>query len=130
MLADCHRGSLARSAYELTQCAVMIPYLDRVVLCLTLFEYSHIKSPVLNLIHENTLRPNKTHYQAQIARLEDYAVRGSNYMEFSDYIHPTKSNIRILSQNTKGLPPKDVEYRNIPTGRNYGFHNTPSMRMP
>ena len=72
----------------------------------------------------------KTHYQAEIAHLEDYAVRGANYMEFSDYVHPTKSNIRILSQNTKGLPPKEMMYKNIPTGYNYGFHNTPAMRLP
>lgn len=72
----------------------------------------------------------KTHYQAEIAKLEDYAVRGANYMEFSNYIHPTKSNIRILSQNTKGLPPSETKYKNIPSGYNYGFHNTPSMLMP
>ena len=72
----------------------------------------------------------KTHYQAQVAKLEDSAVRGANYMEYSDYIHPTKSNIRILSQNTKGLPPNETKYKNIPTGYNYGFHNTPAMRLP
>ena len=72
----------------------------------------------------------KTHYQAQVAKLEDYAVRGANYMEFSNYIHPTKSNIRILSQNTKGLPSNETKYRNIPSGYNYGFHNSPAMALP
>jgi hypothetical protein len=71
----------------------------------------------------------KTHFMARPAKLEDYIVRGSNYMEYSNYIHPTKSNIRILSQNTKGLPPENTKYRNIPSGTNYAFHNTPAMRM-
>jgi len=71
----------------------------------------------------------KTHFTAQAASLEDYAVRGANYMEYSGFTHPSK-NVRILSQNTKGLPPDQTKYKNIPTGFNYGFHNTPSMRMP
>lgn len=72
----------------------------------------------------------KTHYMAEIAKLEDTHVRGANYMEYSEYVHPTMSNIRILSQNTKGLPPKEMKYKNIPVGFGYGFHNTPAQPMP
>ena len=72
----------------------------------------------------------RTHFEAPIARLEDYRVKGWNYMDFSSAPHPTKSNIRILSQNTKGLPPKETEYRNVPTAANYAFHNTPALSMP
>lgn len=72
----------------------------------------------------------RTHFEAPIARLEDYRVRGWNYMDFSSNPHPTKANIRILSQNTKGLPPKETQYRNIPSGWNYAFHNTPAMNLP
>ncbi len=71
----------------------------------------------------------KTHYLAQSVNLEDYAVRGANYMEYTNYAHPVKSNIRILSQNTKGLSPDNAE-QNVPTPANYAFHGTPSMRMP
>jgi hypothetical protein len=71
----------------------------------------------------------KTHYQATPIPLEDYVVRGANYMEYSDFPHPVKSNIRILSQNTKGLPPEQTKYKNVPSGYNYAFHNTPAMRM-
>lgn len=69
----------------------------------------------------------KTHFMAQAIPLEDYAVRGANYMDYTDFTHPSKISIRILSQNTKGLPPEDTKYRNIPTGTGYAFHNTPSM---
>lgn len=71
----------------------------------------------------------KTHFLAQAIPLEDYAVRGSNYMEYTDFVHPTKLNVKILSQNTKGLPPAETKYRNIPTGTNFAFHNTPAMRL-
>ena len=72
----------------------------------------------------------RTHFEAPVAYLEDYRVRGWNYNQFSDFPHPTKSNIRILSQNTKGLPPKETQYNNIPIGWNYAFHNTPAMNLP
>ena len=72
----------------------------------------------------------KTHYRAQVIPLEDYLVRGANYEEYSDSVHPTKINVRILSLNTKGLPPDQTKYRNLPTGSNFAFHNTPAMRMP
>lgn len=72
----------------------------------------------------------KTHFMAQAANLEDYAVRGANYMEYSGFTHPTKLNVNILSQNTKGLPPDQSKYKNIPSGFNYAFYNTPAMRMP
>jgi len=63
----------------------------------------------------------KTHYDSPVIKLEDYNVRGANYMEYSDYVHPTKSNIRLLSKNTKGLPPEETKFKNIPTGSNYAF---------
>ncbi len=72
----------------------------------------------------------KTHYLAQVLPLEDYSVRGANYIDYTNYAHPVKSNIRILSQNTKGLSPEDTDRHNIPTPANYAFHGTPSMRMP
>jgi hypothetical protein len=72
----------------------------------------------------------KTQYEATPIKLEDYMVRGANYLEYSSYIHPTNLNVRILSHNTKGLPEEDTIYKNIPSGANYAFHNTPAMRMP
>jgi hypothetical protein len=72
----------------------------------------------------------KTHYLGRTIPLEDYAVRGANYADYSDSVIPTKLNVRILSQNTKGLPPSETKYKNIPVGYNYGFHNTPAMRLP
>lgn len=72
----------------------------------------------------------KTHYKAQVIPLEDYVVRGANYMQYSNTVHPTKVDYRILSQTTKGLNPKETKYKNLPTGVNYAFHNTPAMRMP
>jgi hypothetical protein len=80
-----------------------------------------------NLTAENYYR---THYMAQAVKIDDYPVRGWNYNTYSDFTHPTKLNIRILSQNTKGLPPEQTKYRNIPTGYNYGFHNSPAQPMP
>lgn len=80
----------------------------------------------------------KSHLYGQCAKVkvDDYYVKGANYPEYSDYISPEKSNIRILSQNTKGLPPDQMKYRNIPQGSNYVFdHWTqnisgPVMRLP
>ena len=68
-------------------------------------------------------------FLAETIPLEDYAVRGSNYMEYTDFVQPTKLNVRLLSQNTKGLPPREIEYKNIPTSNGYAFNNTPAMRM-
>ncbi len=62
------------------------------------------------------------------AYLEDPNVRGYNYNEYSDFATPTQ-HIRIISQNTKGLPPNQMIYKNIPTGYNYAFHQTPAMRI-
>lgn len=73
----------------------------------------------------------KTHYKKQIAPLEDYAVRGYNYLTYDNTVNPNLFNsLRILSQNTKGLPPEETKNKNIPLGWNYAFHNTPAMRMP
>lgn len=69
-------------------------------------------------------------YQAMPIKIEDQMVKGANYMEYTDYVHPSKLNIRILSQNTKGLPPDETKYKNVPTGYNYAFHNTPIVSMP
>jgi hypothetical protein len=71
----------------------------------------------------------KTHYNARSIPLEDYSIRGSNYMEYSDTPSPY-ANTRILSQNTKGLIPSATAYKNIPTGANYAFYNTPAMPLP
>lgn len=73
----------------------------------------------------------KTHYKRQIAPLEDYSVRGYNYLNYTNTVDPNLINrLRILSQNTKGLPPEETKNKNIPLGWNYSFHNTPAMRMP
>jgi len=72
----------------------------------------------------------KTHYDPRSIPVTDYRLRGWNYDEYSSVPHPTKSNTRILSYNTKGLPAEDTKYKNIPTGFNYAFHNTPAMGMP
>lgn len=68
----------------------------------------------------------KTHYNARSIPMDDYHVRGANYMEYSDTPNPY-ANTRILSQNTKGLIPSATAYKNIPTGSNYAFYNTPAM---
>jgi len=63
------------------------------------------------------------------AKLEDDEVKGANYLEYEKWPRPQKSNVRILSQNTKGLPPSEMIYKNIPVGANYAF-NTPVLPMP
>lgn len=73
----------------------------------------------------------KTHYKKQIVPIEDYLVRGYNYTDYSDFPTPYQvTNMRILSQNTKGLPPEQTKTKNIPLGYNFAFHNTPAMPMP
>ena len=73
----------------------------------------------------------KTHYKMQVVPIEDYHVRGANYMDYNTYPTPYQTrNMWILSKNTKGLPPEQTKYPNIPTGYNYAFHNTPAMPMP
>jgi hypothetical protein len=73
----------------------------------------------------------KTHYKMQIVPIEDYVVRGANYLEYADYPTPYQTrNMRILSQNTKGLPVEQTKFKNIPIAYNYAFHNTPAMPMP
>lgn len=73
----------------------------------------------------------KTHYRMQVVPIEDYHVRGANYMDYVSFPTPYQTRyMRILSQNTKGLPPDQTKYKNIPIGANYAFHNTPAMPMP
>lgn len=73
----------------------------------------------------------QTKFNARSIPMEnEYIVKGANYQEYSDFVNPNKSNIRILSQNTKGLPLKDTQIKNIPNGQNYAFYNTPAMPMP
>lgn len=67
-------------------------------------------------------------YNAPIIPMEDYSVRGSNYYEYSSMSNPYK-NTRILSHNTKGLPLSEMKYKNVPTGYNYAFQNTPAMKI-
>jgi len=71
----------------------------------------------------------KVHHKIPVIPLEDQAVRGYNYMDFSNWVEPSKIDYRILSQSTKGLPLSE-KYKNIPVGFEYGFHNTPAVRMP
>jgi hypothetical protein len=73
----------------------------------------------------------KTVYNKFVIPIEDYNIRGYNYQEFGDYPTPYQVNgMRILSTNTKGLPPEALKSKNIPSGFNYAFHNTPAMPMP
>ncbi len=73
----------------------------------------------------------KTHYRAQIIPIEDTRVKGANYLQYTNAVNPYQfRNLKILSQNTKGLPPEQTKYQNIPSGWNYAFHNTPAMPMP
>jgi hypothetical protein len=73
----------------------------------------------------------KTHYAAQIIPIEDTHVRGYNYLEYTNRPSPYQfKNLFILSQNTKGLPPSETQYQNLPVGWNYAFFNTPAMPMP
>lgn len=71
----------------------------------------------------------KGNFMAWPAKLEDDEVKGANYLEYEKWPRPQKSNVRILSQNTKGLPPSEMIYKNIPVGANYAF-NTPVLPMP
>lgn len=73
----------------------------------------------------------KTHYKGQIIPIEDYMVKGYNYLEYTNTVNPYQlRDLKILSQNTKGLPPEQTKYQNIPSGWNYAFHNTPAMPLP
>lgn len=60
--------------------------------------------------------------------LEDPLMRGYNYGNYSNYANPYQYN-RLLSQATRGLNPKDNKQKNIPMSYNYGFKETPAMRM-
>ena len=88
-----------------------------------------------NIINDDSILTNPEDYYGKFYRtpiipLEDSIVRGANYEEYSDSVNPNQMmNLRILSQNTKGLPKKEMLYRNIPVGNNYAFPNTPAMRM-
>ena len=64
-----------------------------------------------------------------VVKMYDSMTKGANYMDYTNYVSPTQ-NTRILSQNTKGLIPSQTQYKNIPTGSNYAFYNTPAMGMP
>ncbi len=72
----------------------------------------------------------KTEYNIPVVPMEDTKVRGHNYMDYASAVHPGKIDFRILSQSTKGLSPDKKDFREIPVGPNYAFHNTPAMKMP
>lgn len=75
---------------------------------------------------DNPVRNFYQIFKAIPGELDDWYVRGSNYLDYTDYTHP-KKNFKILSPNTKGLPYDQTIYRNIPEGSNFAFHNTPAM---
>lgn len=80
-----------------------------------------------NLTAENYY---KTHYWARSIPMDNNDIRGSNYDGFGSYPTPTQTKyMRILSQNTKGLPRNETQSKNLPIGYNYSFHNTPVMPM-
>lgn len=70
----------------------------------------------------------KIHYKPHVLPLEDYKVRGYNYMDYSNKVQPYNIDFKILSQASKGIYPKDSRLRNIPTSSNYAFHDSPAMR--
>jgi hypothetical protein len=70
----------------------------------------------------------KTEHKIPIIPLEDHMVLGANYMDYTNWVEPTKIDFRLLSQTTKGLP-ENERHKSIPVGFSYGFHNTPAMRM-
>jgi hypothetical protein len=72
----------------------------------------------------------KSLYNPRSIVMDNNMVKGANYMDYTNTVAPEKLNTRILSQNTKGLIPSQTAYRNIPTGSNYAFYNTPAMGMP
>lgn len=73
----------------------------------------------------------KTHYRATSIPIDNHMVKGHNYDIYSFFPTPDQvKDMRILSQNTKGLPLKETETKNLPIGYNYAFHNTPAMAMP
>jgi hypothetical protein len=73
----------------------------------------------------------KTHYRPQVIPIEDYYIRGANYLDYTGFMSPYQERgYRILSQNTKGLPPDQNKIKNMPVGYNYAFYNTPAMPMP
>lgn len=57
----------------------------------------------------------------------DGSVKGHNYADYSDYVDPLNMNPRILAQNTKGLPPYENAYKNLPAGIGYAFENSPAL---
>jgi len=72
-----------------------------------------------------------THYRAKSVPMDNHMVKGFNYDLYATYPTPQQTkNMRILSQNTKGLPLKETQVKNIPMAHNYAFHNTPAMMMP
>lgn len=70
----------------------------------------------------------KTFYRKQVVPIEDYKIKGYNYSDFNEFISPYRmSGLRILSNNTKGLPPDAMNNKHLPEGSNYAFPNTPSL---
>lgn len=68
------------------------------------------------------------HFLGQEIPIDDTTTKGYNYWQYSDDVNPNAIRYqRILSQNTKGLPPEDTRYKNIPVGWNYAFHNSPAI---
>jgi hypothetical protein len=86
-------------------------------------------SDVLNNSDKINNHTYKTiHFLGQTIPIDDATTKGYNYWQYSDDINPNAIRYqRILSQNTKGLPPEDTRYKNIPVGWNYAFHNTPAF---
>jgi len=71
----------------------------------------------------------KVYHQPRIPII-DNAVKGANYEVYSNFVKPQEVNKKILSYNTKGLPPSESMFKNLPVGFNYGFHDNPLIPMP
>jgi hypothetical protein len=70
----------------------------------------------------------KTFYNKFVIPIEDYNIKGFNYLNYTSYPTPRQvNNLKILSKNAKGVP-NNKKY--IPEGYNYAFFNTPALPMP
>ena len=77
--------------------------------------YPFLRQRVLNMSNE----------LEDCSSINNMSFKGSNYNTFTNFANYDQ-HIRILSQNTKGLPP-DQSTRHIPEAYNYAFSNSPAF---
>lgn len=71
-------------------------------------------------------------FDPRMIPMDPMHVKGYNYAEFGEYPTPYEAGkMRILSTNTKGLPPEALKSKNIPVGVNSAMpQNGPIVSMP